>query len=202
MGPSTKQPGAVKRTSGTLGIGLLIIAAAYYAWSSSIADGSRLRGKGVEIRSSSGSVKVVGTLEQDVRVTIEHAGDHAAKTALIRIDRSRNPILIEIEDIPQRAIALVEVPHGVSLAVSMSAGELQISNIDGDKRCLLRSGEMVIDVGDPAGYKSVRGFVFAGDVDARAFHAEKGGLWRMMTWSGPGDAVIDAHVSTGKLEMR
>ena len=202
MANSADGPGRSRQGFGSLGLAILVLAGMYFAWSSNIPDGSRLRGKGVEIRSSSGNVKVVGTADQEVRVTIEHAGDHAAKAARIRIDRNQNPIFVQIDDIPQMAVALVEVPHGVSLAVSMTAGRLEIENIDGDKRCLLRSGEMVMNVGDPAGYRHVRGFVLAGGMNASAFRSNKGGLWRMMTWNGPGDVVIDAHVSTGSLVLR
>ena len=186
----------------SVGVILLLSAGAYYAWSSSIVNPSRLRGEGVAIHSSSGELKVLGTEGKDVHVTIQRVGEYDAARARIRIDRSRNPIQIQIDDIPQGAIALVEVPHAVSLAVSMTAGRIEISNIDGDKLCLLRSGEMVIDVGDPGGYRSARGFVLSGEVDAPAFHANKGGLWRMVKWSGPGTAVVDAHVSAGRLELR
>jgi hypothetical protein len=135
-------------------------------------------------------------------VTIENVTAESAKTAHIKIDRNRNPILIEIKDLPQFASASVEVPRAASLAVSMLTGDLQIGDVDGDKLCLLRSGKMSINVGNPEAYKTVRAFVFAGDIHAPAFERDTGGVWRMMTWIGPGQAVIDAHVSTGLLVLR
>ena len=130
-------------------------------------------------------------------MTIENVSAEAAKTAHIKIDRNRNPILIEIKDLPQFATASVEVPRAAGLAVSMLTGELQIRDIDGDKLCLLRSGKMLISVGDPQAYRFVRAFVFAGDIHAPAFKRDTGGVGRMMTWTGSGQFVIDAHVSTG-----
>ena len=186
-----------------MGLGLLVVVVLYYGWSSDVASVSRLKsGQGIEIRATSGKVHIVGTLDKDVRVTIENVSAESAKMARIRIDRNRNPILIEIEDLPQFATASVDVPRAANLAVSMLAGELQIEDVDGDKLCLLRSGKMSIDVGDPEAYRSVRAFVLAGDIHAAAFHRETGGLWRMMSHQGPGHAVIDAHVSTGLLELR
>lgn len=203
MEASTNKSGTVKRFFGSIGIGLLVIVSCYFLWSSSVSSVSRLRGgKRVEIRATSGKVEVLGTQNPDVRVSIENVSDESAKTARIKIDRNRNPILIEIEDLPTFSTALVEVPKDSSLAVSMMAGELQIANVDGDKMCLLRSGKLSIDVGDPEGYKSVRGFVLAGDIHAPAFDREKGGLFRMMAWTGRGKTILDAHVSTGMLELK
>ncbi len=195
--------GRVKRALGSVGLTLLVLTAAYYVWSADVASASRLHsGNAIEIRTTSGAVHISGTPDNDVRVTIENVSEELASTAHVRIDRSRSPILIEIRDLPQRSVALVEVPRNSSLAVSMLAGELLIRDVDGDKRCLLRSGKMSIDVGDPENYRSARAFVFAGAIQAPAFNRDKGGLWRMMRWTGPGRDVIDAHVSAGLVELR
>ena len=202
MGISTNN-WSVKRVFGSLGLGLLVLGTAYYVWSSDVANASRLKtGKGIEVRATSGNINIVGTQDNDVRVTIGNVSAESAKTAHIKINRNRNPILIEITDLPQFATAFVEVPRAAGLTVSMLAGELHIEDIEGDKLCLLRSGKMLIDVGNPEAYKSVRAFVFAGDIHAPAFNRDTGGVWRMMTWTGPGQAVIDAHVSTGLLVLK
>ena len=192
-----------KRIFGSVGLGLLVVGFAYYAWSSDVANVSRLKsGKRIEIRATSGKVNIVGTQDNDVRVTIENVSAETARMARIKIDRNRNPILIEIENLPQFATASVEVPRTASVAVSMLAGELEIVDVDGDKLCLLRSGKMSIDAGDPEAYKSVRAFVLAGDIHAPAFDRNTGGVGRMITWKGPGQAVIDAHVSAGSLVLQ
>ena len=202
MGISTNN-WSVKRVFGSLGLGLLVLGIAYYVWSSDVANAARLKtGKGIEVRATSGNINIVGTQDNDVRVTIGNVSAESAKTAHIKINRNRNPILIEITDLPQFATAFVEVPRAAGLTVSMLAGELHIEDIEGDKLCLLRSGKMLIDVGNPEAYKSVRAFVFAGDIHAPAFNRDTGGVWRMMTWTGPGQAVIDAHVSTGLLVLK
>jgi hypothetical protein len=61
---------------------------------------------------------------------------------------------------------------------------------------------MLISVGNPEAYKSVRAFVFAGDIHAPAFKRDTGGVGRMIAWTGSGQFVIDAHVSTGLLVLR
>jgi hypothetical protein len=202
LGTSTKSSN-LKRVLGSAGLVLLVLGVAYYVWSSDVASASGLKsGKGIEIRATSGNVNIIGTQDNDVRVTIQNVSAESAKMAHVTIDRNRNPILIEIKDLPQFATASVEVPRAASLAVSMLAGDLKIEDIDGDKMCLLRSGKMLIHVGNPEAYKSVRAFVFAGDIHAPAFNRDTGGVWRMVNWAGPGQSIIDAHVSTGLLELR
>ncbi len=202
MGTSVKSS-SLKRVLGSAGLGLLVLGVAYYIWSSDVASASALKsGNGIEIRATSGNVNIIGTQDNDVRVTIQNVSAESAKMAHIKIDRNRNPMLVEIKDLPQFATAYVEVPRAASLAVSMLAGDLQIEDIDGDKMCLLRSGKMLIHVGNPEVYKSVRAFVFAGDIHAPAFNRDTGGVWRMVSWTGPGESVINAHVSTGLLELR
>ena len=202
MGTSTKSSN-LNRVLGSAGLGLLVLGIAYYVWSTDVANVSHLKaGQGIEIRATSGNVSIIGTQDNAVRVTILNVSAESAKMAHVKIDRNRNPILIEIEDLPQFATASVEVPRASSLAVSMLAGELQIEDVDGDKMCLLRSGKMLIHVGNPEAYKSVRAFVFAGDIHAPALNRDTGGVWRMVRWTGPGQSVINAHVSTGLLELR
>jgi predicted secreted protein len=200
---STTGGGKVKRVFGSAGLGLLILALAYYAWSSNVVNVSHLKsGKEIEIRATNGNIHIVGTQGNDVHVTIQDVDADAAKTAHMTIDRNRNPVLVEIKDLPKFATASVEVPRAANLAISMLAGNLQIEEVDGDKRCLLRSGKMLINVGNPQAYKSVRAFVFAGGIQAPAFNRDTGGVGRMITWTGPGQAVIDVHVSAGLLVLR
>lgn len=198
----------VKSVLASLGLAFLGLAAAYYGWSSGVAHASRLpSGNGIEIRATSGRINIVGAPEvggnaDGVRVTIKNVSEESAATARVVIDRHRSPMLVEISNLPQLATAYVEVPRATNLAVSMLAGELEIRDVEGDKRCLLRSGRMEINVGNPDSYRSVRGFVLTGDVQATAFDRNTGGLWRMVKWRGPGHAVIDAHVSAGLLVLQ
>lgn len=203
MAPSTNGWAQTRRAFGSIGICLLVIAGAYYLWTSSSVSASRLHGdKRVEIRASAGRLEVAGTSDPDVRVTIENVSAESARTARVKIDRNRKPILIQIDDLPQFATAFVEIPRAASVAVTMSAGELRLTGVDGDKLCLLHSGKMSIEVGEPENYRSVKGFVLAGDLRASAFNADKGGLFRRWSYRGRGRTILDAHVDAGQLELQ
>jgi hypothetical protein len=52
-----------------------------------------------------------------------------------------------------------------------------------------------------ADYRSVDASVYAGDLDAPAFGACTGGLFRSLHWSGTGAYKLHAHVGAGDLEL-
>jgi hypothetical protein len=191
---------AVKRLFAWLGIILLIGAMGFYQWSEEIADGRRLpAGNSIEVRIASGGVKIVGKPGTDVRVSIGGVSPELAATAKVHIDRDRRPILVEISDLPRGSEATVELPESASVAVSMLAGDLNISGMRGDTRALLRAGLMTIHLGSLSDVGTADGFVLAGNLDASAFRVDKGGIWRMFRWRGSGKSTIDAHVTSGEL---
>lgn len=190
----------MKRFFAWFGIILLIAVMGFYQWSEGIVDARRLpAGDSIEVRIASGGVKIVGKPGNDVRVSISGVGPELAATAKVHIDRDRRPILVEISDLPRGSEATVEVPESASVAVSMLAGDLNISGIRGDTHALLRAGSMTIHLGSLADVGTADGFVLAGDLEASAFQVEKGGIWRMFRWRGSGRTTIDAHVTSGEL---
>lgn len=156
----------------------------------------------MEIHVSTGSAEISGEHIDSVQVTIERGGDQKWRNEHVRIDRNRNPVLVDIDDLPQFAQVRILVPEAAGIAVSTGAGELKIRGVHGDQLALLRAGEMTIDVGEPKDYRAARAFVLSGEVQAPAFDTTTGGLWRMRTWKGPGQRVLDAQVTTGHLVLQ
>ena len=83
----------------------------------------------------------------------------------------------------------------------MTAGDLEIVGIEGDKDVHLRAGDLSIEVGDPAAYKLVTGSVTAGDIDASPFGITKGGLFRSFTHEGKGRFSLRAKLWAGDLRL-
>jgi hypothetical protein len=191
-----------KRLLRSLGTALIVIASAFYLWSEKTADGKRLPAfNGVEIHIASGDVEIVGKPVAEIRVTIEGVSPEIARTASVRIRRDRKPNLLDISNLPQISHAYIEVPDSSNLAIFMRAGDLKIESVHGDKYALLRAGSMTIDVGPIANYGSADGFVLSGRLKASAFEVDKGGIWRRFHWTGPGRSTIDAHVTSGELNL-
>ena len=150
---------------------------------------------------SAGDYTIRGYPESAIRVrwTTRQGRDEKKARADIQIDggsatvRTRGPrnrFLVEI-DVPQRA----------DLDLTLTAGDIRIRGVEGDKRLSMWAGDVTIEVGDPALYKRVDATVRAGDLSARAFGRSTGGLFRSFRWDGKGKYTIDAQLFAGDLKL-
>ena len=97
--------------------------------------------------------------------------------------------------------ATIEVPSRSDLFVRLSAGELSIEDIVGDKDIRLRAGELRIEVGRPEDYSHVEASVWAGELSAAPFRVAKGGLFRSFEWRGDGEYKLRARLRAGELRL-
>ena len=84
----------------------------------------------------------------------------------------------------------------------LTAGELTIEGIDGNKDVSLHAGELDIDVGRAEDYRSVSASVWAGEVHASPFNVSKEGLFRSFSWSGKGAYTLEARLKAGEIDLR
>src|SRR6185369_10648844 len=96
---------------------------------------------------------------------------------------------------------MIQVPSQSDLYVRLSAGDLTIEDIRGNKDVELRAGDLHIDVGQAADYKKVDASLWAGDIKASAFQIFKGGLFRSFEWAGSGPYRLHAHLLAGDLHL-
>jgi hypothetical protein len=95
----------------------------------------------------------------------------------------------------------IEVPARSNAAVSLSAGKFSIDALDGDVDVSAWAGEMLIGVADPSAYYSVYASVTAGEIEAPAFQARKGGLLRSVSWEGKGRHSVRVRLTAGKIAL-
>src|SRR5262249_47241767 len=95
----------------------------------------------------------------------------------------------------------ITVPRQSDLHVRLSAGDLTIEDIRGNKDIELRAGDLRIDVGRADDYKRVDASLWAGDIKASAFNIFKGGLFRSFDWAGNGSYRLHAHLMAGDLHL-
>ncbi len=95
----------------------------------------------------------------------------------------------------------IQVPNPSDLYVRLSAGDLTIEEIRGNKDVELRAGDLRIDVGRADQYKKVDASLWAGDIKASAFQIFKGGLFRSFDWNGGGAYRLHAHLLAGDLYL-
>jgi hypothetical protein len=96
----------------------------------------------------------------------------------------------------------IEVPRKTSLRVDMSAGQIKVEEIAGDKDIDLYAGQIMISSTHPWDYRRVDVSVSIGAVKAPVYGAEKGGFFRGITKETvDGEYSLRAHVITGEIEL-
>jgi len=95
----------------------------------------------------------------------------------------------------------IQVPARSNLYVRLTAGELTIKGIEGDKDVELHAGELDIDVVRPEDYGHVDAKIWAGEIHASAFRITKEGLFRSFDWNGTGKYRLHAHLKAGEMRL-
>jgi hypothetical protein len=95
----------------------------------------------------------------------------------------------------------IQVPGRSDLYVRMTAGEIRIEDVRGNKDVELHAGDARIDVGRAEDYNRVDASVWAGDLHAAPFNVIKGGLFRSFDWSGKGPYRLHAKLKAGDLRL-
>ncbi len=124
--------------------------------------------------------------EEPGRVAID--ADTDRKTATIATDGSHITVVIE-------------VPSVSNLRVDLSAGDLRVTGITGNKDLSSWAGDIDVEVQHPDDYRSVNARVTAGDITARQFGVALGGLFRSFSWNGPGQYALRVRLTAGDLRL-
>ncbi len=98
--------------------------------------------------------------------------------------------------------ATIEVPRHSNLWARLSAGELKVESVEGDKNVELRAGRIQIDIPHPELYGHRDASVTTGSIQSAAFNVSKGGLFRSFEQQGPGKYRLHAHVIAGEIDLR
>lgn len=95
----------------------------------------------------------------------------------------------------------IDVPRRSNLDITLSAGDLDIRAIEGDKRLSMWAGDVTMEVGAVEQYRRVDASVRIGEVSGRAFGRSAGGLFPSVRWDGNGKYTIDANLVVGDLKL-
>jgi hypothetical protein len=121
------------------------------------------------------------------------------KGVKVRVETTDGNATIKTDGPKDGFRVFIEIPARSDLYIRMSAGELHVEGIEGNKDVELRAGELHIDVLDPESYEHVDASVRAGEVDAAPFNISKGGLFRSFKWRGNGRYRLHAHLTAGEV---
>lgn len=95
----------------------------------------------------------------------------------------------------------IRVPNQTDLYVRLTAGDITIENVRGNKDVELHAGDLRIDIGRAEDYHHVDASLWAGEIDAAPFNASKGGLFRSFDWNGSGPYRLHAKLKAGDLRL-
>lgn len=160
-------------------------------------------GSQISLRLRSGDVRVVGKVGNQLSVRVEARDTERAREVKVYFERFENSAELRVSGGPKDNLQIiVEVPKSTGLFVRMPAGQLEISDVTGDKDVQLHAGDLILHVGDPADYSHVDASVTTGGLEAPPFHEDHGGLFRSFQKSGNGRYRLHAHVGAGDLTLR
>ncbi len=160
---------------------------------------------GAEIRMhlEAGGYTISPSDGENIRVTCQANSEEKLKRVQVEIKRNPSSADIYISNTPDNNFkATIEVPRRSDLWVRLTAGELIVEDLEGDKNLELRAGRIQVDIPHPEQYGHRDASVLTGSIAASAFDVSKGGLFRSFEQSGPGKFRLHAHVMSGEIVFR
>jgi hypothetical protein len=151
----------------------------------------------------SGDFHIVGGSDNKITVRITGRNAYRASDMRVQLEGSNNAADLTVSGGPKNDLEVtIEVPKKTGLYVRMSAGNLELQHVTGDKDAELHAGELVIDVGDASDYSRVDASVYSGGLEASPFGESHGGLFRSFHKEGNGRYHLHAHVGAGDLTLQ
>lgn len=151
----------------------------------------------------SGEILIVGT--DDSKISVDLAGKNVDKIQDVkaRFSLANNVADFHLTGGPKNELQIIiHVPKNSDLTARVSAGDVSVQDVVGNKDVELHAGELTIAVGKPEDYGHVDMSVNAGEVDAEIFGDSKGGLFRTFSRESSGKYRLHAHVGAGQLNAR
>ena len=173
------------------------------------ASGSQTSGSPTEKDFVSGG-KVEMTLESgayDVRPSSDNRiyvrwNEASNKGVVVKLTTNGKSADLRVENTPNNFHATIEVPATTDLRIRLTAGDMTVGEIKGDKDIEMNAGDLRVSVGNANDWGEVDASVTAGDLNATPFRASTGGLFRSLNWKGPGKYKLHVHVMAGDVNLR
>lgn len=154
----------------------------------------------VRLELDAGDYEIIGSREERIRVTWDDKENDSDVS--LRIDSAASRATLRT-DTPWHdgAKIRIELPRRTNIVVKLSAGDLDISGIEGSKDVSAGAGDVKIGVGSRDQYRYVNASVRVGELNADPFHVNKDGLFRSFEWTGKGTYELRAHLTVGDLRL-
>jgi putative adhesin len=166
--------------------------------SGSPAEKDFVSGGKVEMTLESGDYEIRASADNRI-----HVRWNDASGARVKLTTNGKSADLRVENTPNNNFhATIEVPALTDVRVRLTAGNVEMAGIKGDKDIAANAGNLNIRVGSSSDWGDVDASVTAGDVNAPAFKEVRGGLFRSFKWKGPGKYRLHVHVMAGDINLR
>ncbi len=145
------------------------------------------------------SIRAGGTDQIHITGTVDYPGNQKRLRADVQVQGTEATIVTHGPH--NNTHFTIEVPRQSNLLIRMQVGDIQIERIEGNLDITSHAGDMNVEVPRTSDYRSVDASVYAGDLNAPAFGASTGGLFRSVHWSGSGMYKLRAHLGAGELNL-
>lgn len=178
-----------------------LVAPALFAQSKgSPAEKDFVSGGRIKMTLESGDYQIRASSDNRIHVRWNEA---SASGVRVKVTTDGNSADVRVENTPHNNFhATIEVPALAELRIRLTAGDLTVRGVKGDKDIEIRAGDLSISVGNSSDWGDVDASVTAGDINASAFQASRGGLFRSFKWKGPGKYRLHVHLMAGDVDLR
>jgi hypothetical protein len=162
-----------------------------------------ISGGTIRLHLEAGGYTITPGDSENIVVTCRAPREEQLKRVKVEIKPTAAGADVYVSETPHNNFqATVEVPRHANLWVRLSAGELDIGRVEGDKNVEVRAGRIQIDIPHPELYGHSDASVMTGSIESSAFDVSKGGLFRSFERQGPGKYRLHARVMTGEIDLR
>jgi hypothetical protein len=153
----------------------------------------------IEMQLDSGDYTISAGSDEHIRVSFAgNIGNAAAD-----LGTNGTHANLAIRDTPHNNFrATVEVPATADLTVHLTAGNLEVAAIKGNKDIDSKAGNVGISIPNSTDYRTVDAAVKVGNLSAGPFGDSGPGLSPQLKWSGPGKYTLHASLGAGNLELK
>ncbi len=160
-------------------------------------------GTTLTIESHPAQIDLVGTDGEGIRVSCTVPNSSQPEDVHLRFVPTGDFAKLRIGAGPNKNLNVrIEVPRQTNIELSMGAGQVNVNQLIGDKQIDISAGQVTISNVNPAEYRTVEASVKIGEVNAKAFSAEKGGFFRTLHRENPsGKYRLRIHIMTGQIDL-
>lgn len=150
---------------------------------------------------SAGAYRIEGTPDRVIRMRWHTQDERDLGRVRASVEVKASNATVYLSGPGNNFGAEIELPERTDLTLRLSAGDLNVRRLEGNKDVDLWAGDVTIEVGEPQRYRKVDATVRVGQITAMPFNLTKGGLFRSIDYAGEGPYELRVRLFAGDLKL-